>query len=449
MGIVKALLPIGLRVKHGAMDGKSIRRDDFLTLYYNVRAGSTGYLVAEDVMKALTEYNPLNTFNEKVGRYEAQIIPISLLFDDPHMNMRSHFACYRGGSVKAKGVEPFLSCVSAGAKAVRRLASGTALEIDCPGPDKCPGCVVKSGNQLLKYCKMYSIFDFMLRGITETHGGVVRYRTTGFVGSSGILGQMTYLYKMFGFLRGIPLQIELSKNTSTSAVTGQSYTFNSLILTVQTKDLFTDIIKIKEEEMERRVKSGMNMKAVEDAFRSVISDAVGADEEESEEFAIENTEESDDAVADELAKLKDSHAGPRVEKAKETEAKRDSLREALIGKGPGPTVNFASETTAEEQTAEASTESESPAAEHSEPENNPNADVEKPAVPPAQEKKIPPAARPMMRPPAANTAEPTKEQTVSKPPATKKYTKEELAKMIPKAASVPGPEDFDENEKPL
>lgn len=436
MGIVKALLPIGLRVKHGAMDGKSIRRDDFLTLYYNVRAGATGYIVAEDAMKALTEYHPSNVYNDKTGRYEAQIIPITLLFDDPALNMRSHFACYRGGSVKAKGVEPFLSCISSGNKAARRMSDGNVVEIDCPGPEKCPGCVVKSGNQLLKYCKMYSVFDFMLRGITDSHGGVVRYRTTGFVGSSGILGQMTYLYKMFGFLRGIPLQIELSKNTSTSAVTGQSYTFNSLMLSIQTRDLFADIVKIKAEEMDRREKSGMNMKAVEDAFRGIITDAVGADEEDNEESALENTEESDEDVRGELENLRAQQTSPRVEKAKEADAKKSSLRDALTG--PATNQVDLQQTT----TDPAAEEKPVPAAEPSKPKIPPAASK----VPPATPTKIPPANTAKI--PPANTAEPANDKPASKAPPAK-YTKEQLASMIPPGPTPPSASDFDESENPV
>lgn len=288
--ILSGYQPIVYRVKQGKLDANGRpEKHDYLTVYRNARVAKGGYYVAADVMEYLKTFG--GGMNEEGKAY---IIPIRLLFDEPELNIRTHLACFDGRKIKQNSeyMTPFIKCKGNGQEAKRIMPNGEIKTIPCPGPDECYGAkYVSGGGNVVKLCKLQGVFDFELRGCTPFNGGIARYRTAGFNSASGLLGQLQYYHKALGILRGLPLCIELNKNT-VQAADGKLYTFDSLILSVEGQDPMKVLAQAKKEEMELRESCGINMQAVADLYRGLYSEELKFEEDDT----VEDTDEMPDST---------------------------------------------------------------------------------------------------------------------------------------------------------
>lgn len=320
--IIKGRLPIVYRVKQGCLNANNRpEKHDYLTVYRNTRS-RTGYEIATDIMEKLGELYP--TFNSV---NEALVIPIRLVYDNPELNIKTHFACYDGRKVKS--CKAFSKCKGDGKIANRLMQDGTIVEMNCPGPDKCPGMTYASGSgNIVKLCKLQGVFDFEIRGVSELSGGVARYRTAGFNSAANILGQLKHFRQILGILRGLPFNIELSKTTS-QATDGNLFTFQSLMLSVAGEDPLLTLGEAKIKELENRTKYGIDMAALENYYLDGPSDELAF--EEGEDDMEPATEELPESVIKAQADLveKTNKAITIEEKQLAEESWKDSVKDAV------------------------------------------------------------------------------------------------------------------------
>lgn len=269
--IIKGRLPIINRLKHGAKIGGMPKKLDYMYLGVNVTT-KEGYILDELAMKAIAD-NFKAPINGKVNSEDKlHFIPINLMYDDPLLNMRTYYTCFDGR--KAKGVNsPFRVCKSDGICAKRMMENGDIIEMSCPGPDKCPGMVYKSASgNLVKICKLQGVMDFELRGIGLMPGGVCRYRTTGWNSAGNLLGFMQWIKHSVGILRGLPLGVILTENT-TQAMDGKTYQFYSTAMVLQNdegKDMLGTLAFHKQAELAKREAAGFNMDELQREFAGQV-----------------------------------------------------------------------------------------------------------------------------------------------------------------------------------
>jgi hypothetical protein len=329
-------LPIIYRVKQGERDATTGRpvKNDHLKIYSNIR-GASGYAPDLGAMEALAAKYP--KFNEA---NRTSIIPISLLFDDPSLSIRTHFACYMGSKVTpTKDNPPFIRCKGNGTHAIRVMKDGCSKKINCPGPDECTGMVYQNGRNTIKLCKLQGVFDFMIRGVNQFSGGIARYRTAGYNSAAFLLGQLQYIHGALGMLRGLPLHIELTQSTAQAVVTSDLYTFYSLMISVDGEDPISSLLEHKKIEMDRRTLYGVDIAASEKAFEWLRGD-LGIDEFDDEAEGDLSNEDNDSAALNDLASETKKEVDLREKQQANEEVKQEMVQKIKRAKKTDEQVNI-------------------------------------------------------------------------------------------------------------
>jgi hypothetical protein len=207
-----------------------------------------GRLVMDDKMNAI------------IGE-KCTSLDICLCYDDLTMNMPTSYSWFANSK---------LVCMGNGRTATRRKEDGSEEEIPC-NPKECAAYKEKK-------CNAYGRLSVILASANRI-GGVYVLRTHGWNTIRNVLSSMAFIRKEAGeVLAGLPLCMKLLPMT----VAPRSVGFNVKIYAVNIEypGTLSELKQAGAEEMERRVKFGINMKQTEDRYRESVKTRMKEEAEE-------------------------------------------------------------------------------------------------------------------------------------------------------------------------
>lgn len=172
-------------------NGKRLpKKDDEFTLTSQVQNKGEWVLHPKD-----SELRQNLSANEKL-----RAIPVTLLFDDPDLNLRAQYSLFDRATGRPMCVGNGESC--------KRVQQGKLTTLDCPSPDACP---LGANNQ----CKPYGRLNVVVGNDDEL--GSFIFRTTGFNSIRTLAARLSYFAAVSGSLSTMPLELRiLSKSTTQS-----------------------------------------------------------------------------------------------------------------------------------------------------------------------------------------------------------------------------------------
>ena len=210
--------------------------------------------------------------NEIIGE-KCTSLDICLCYDDLTMNMPSSYSWF---------AQSKLVCMGNGQTAMRKKEDGSEEEIPC-NPKECTAYKEKK-------CNPYGRLSVILASANRI-GGVYVLRTRGWNTIRNVLSSMAFIRKEAGgVLAGLPLRMRLLPMT----VTPRDLGFNVKIYAVNIEypGTLSELKQAGREEMERRLKLGINMRQTEEQYRESVKERMKEETEEeardiAEEFAPE------------------------------------------------------------------------------------------------------------------------------------------------------------------
>ena len=210
--------------------------------------------------------------NEIIGE-KCTSLDICLCYDDLTMNMPSSYSWF---------AQSKLVCMGNGQTAMRKKEDGSEEEIPC-NPKECIPYKEKK-------CNPYGRLSVILASANRI-GGVYVLRTRGWNTIRNVLSSMAFIRKEAGgVLAGLPLRMRLLPMT----VTPRDLGFNVKIYAVNLEypGTLSELKQAGREEMERRLKFGINMKQTEEQYRESVKERMKEEAEDeagdiAEEFAPE------------------------------------------------------------------------------------------------------------------------------------------------------------------
>ena len=200
-------------------------------------------------------------------------LDICLCYDDFTMNMTSSYSWF---------AQSKLVCMGNGQTAMRRKEDGSEEKIIC-SPKECTAYKEKK-------CLPYGRLSVILASANRI-GGVYVLRTHGWNTIRNVLSSMAFIRKEAGgVLAGLPLRMRLLPMTVTPRDVGHNVKIYSV--NIEYPGTLAELKEAGAEEMERRLKLGINMKQTEDTYREAVKARMKEEAEEDardivEEFASE------------------------------------------------------------------------------------------------------------------------------------------------------------------
>jgi hypothetical protein len=209
-----------------------------------------------------------DSMNEIIGE-KCTSLDICLCYDDFTMNMTSSYSWF---------AQSKLVCMGNGQTAMRRNEDGSEEKIIC-NPKDCTAYKEKK-------CKPYGRLSVILAAANRI-GGVYILRTTGWNTIRNVLSSMAFIRKEAGgVLAGLPLRMRLLPMTVTPRDVGHNVEIYAV--NIEYPGTLAELKEAGAEEMERRLKLGINMKQTEDTYREAVKARM---KEEAEEDAIDIAQE--------------------------------------------------------------------------------------------------------------------------------------------------------------
>jgi len=209
-----------------------------------------------------------DTMNKIIGE-KCTSLDICLCYDDFTMNMTSSYSWF---------AQSKLVCMGNGQTAMRRKEDGTEEKIIC-NPKECTAYKEKK-------CLPYGRLSVILASANRI-GGVYVLRTHGWNTIRNVLSSMAFIRKEAGgVLAGLPLRMRLLPMTVTPRDVGRNVKIYSV--NIEYPGTLSELKEAGAEEMERRLKLGINMKQTEDTYRESVKARM---KEEAEEDAVDIAEE--------------------------------------------------------------------------------------------------------------------------------------------------------------
>lgn len=214
-------------------------------------------------------------------------IPVTLLFNDPALNLRAEYAMF-----DRKNGRPV--CVGNGETA-RQYVDGSIRERACPSPDSCP--LAKEGG-----CKPYGRLNVQVDGQDDALSTFV-FRTTGFNSIRTLSSKLHYFFALGQqSTRHLPLQMKLrAKSTAMSHRTPIYYAD----LALRDGISLTEALASARAKMQAEKEAGMDISLLELAARQGYGNGVFEDSPDEvpailEEFfaAPDRTDEVDALAVD-------------------------------------------------------------------------------------------------------------------------------------------------------
>ena len=257
---------------------------------------------------------------EEIGKQTGQdpkclrFLPVSLIFDNPDLNMYTRFSCYRGNVAW---------CVGNGITAARLVnKTGERREIECPCNRVLPGYPGQDK------CKIFGRLSVLLRGV-ERIGGVWVLRTTSWNSVRNILSSMVLIRQLTGgVLAGLPLILGVQPKTVVLPTTGQTQTIYVMSLEFRgTQDeLGRKALEIKRERAEFKIRTEL---LEEEVRRRML--ALPDDEEEGrdiqEEFYPENNIPEPDPSSSQEEGEQESHEAEAETEPSPEEGEQETSRD--------------------------------------------------------------------------------------------------------------------------
>lgn len=142
-------------------------------------------------------------------------LPVTLLYDDIHLNFQTRYACYLGKR---------LFCTGDGETAIQQLTPAKGDELATFGPVPCT-CYRQEPTYTGKdKCKMNGTLSVIITG-AEVIGGVWKLRTTSYNTIVGLLSAMALIKRISGGgLAGLPLWLTVTPKTVNDPIQGNQQT---------------------------------------------------------------------------------------------------------------------------------------------------------------------------------------------------------------------------------
>lgn len=186
-------------------------------------------------------------------------LPIRLLFDDPHLDFASRYACYVGKT---------LFCSGDGVKATRQNGAGQ-IEVACPceriqanfGGDKRgkPGC---------EPCKFNGALSCVIDGMPGV-GGVWTFRTTAYNSVQNIMSALGQFKAITGGpIAGIPFNLVVRPKLVTSPTDGKTQTV--YVVSIEYPGTMDELEEHGIKRLERRLKLGVQIRNLEAEVQRVL-----------------------------------------------------------------------------------------------------------------------------------------------------------------------------------
>lgn len=181
------------------------------------------------------------------GNEKLRAIPVTVLFDDPELNLRSQYSLFD----KTSG-RPI--CIGNG-ESCKRRSNGKTETLECPSPDSCS---LGANGQ----CKPYGRLNVRI-GDEDELGSFI-FRTTGFNSIRTLSARLHYFAAVSGSLSTLPLELRIRSKSTTQSYRAPIYYVD---LTVRQGLSLTEAVQEAQTEAEKRRAAGFNQKALDEAAR--------------------------------------------------------------------------------------------------------------------------------------------------------------------------------------
>lgn len=262
-------------------------KDDQFTITTQIQGKDGWYLHPKD--KELRE----SSANEKL-----RSIPITLLFNQPDLNLRAEYSMF-----DRKTGRPI--CVGNGQECQRASDNGLQT-LPCPSPTLCE--FGKGG-----LCKPFARLNVVIGD--EDEMGTFIFRTTGFNSIRTLAARLSYLSAASGgLLACLPLSLRLRGKSTTQSFRSAIYYAD---ITIREGLSFVEAITVAREQNEMKKAAGFDQQALDQIARECYANALFQEDEEEmgavlEEFYPEVAQmpgyAENGAIPAQQAKLKDSVA---------------------------------------------------------------------------------------------------------------------------------------------
>lgn len=202
------------------------------------------------------------------GNNKIRSIPVRVLFNDPHLNLRAEYSLFDRQSGRPL-------CVGNG-ETCRRYAESGVQSLPCPAPDSCE--LAKGG-----LCKPYGRLNVKIGDDDEV--GTFIFRTTGFNSIRSLAARLSYYQAVSGnLLACLPMELRLrGKSTSLS----HRSTIYYVDLTVREGMTLEDAIAEAKQNDVRRKAGGYDQVALDTAGSQGFSNGAFEDSEEEIHHVVE------------------------------------------------------------------------------------------------------------------------------------------------------------------
>ncbi|WP_284077392.1 hypothetical protein [Herbaspirillum aquaticum] len=205
--------------------------------------------------------HPLDETMRKASNGKLRTIPMRLMFNDPHLNLRAEYSAFE----KETG-RPI--CVGNG-DTCRRAVNNAIETLPCPSPEAC-----EFG---LKRCKPYGRLNVLV-GEDDELGSFI-FRTTSFNSIRTLAARLNYYHALSGgLLATMPLELKLRGKSTTQSYRSAIYYVD---LVVRSGMSLENAIAQARELADRKRTAGFDQTALDDAAR--MGFANGAFEDSADE----------------------------------------------------------------------------------------------------------------------------------------------------------------------
>lgn len=194
------------------------------------------------------------------GHEKLRAIPVTVLFDDPELNLRSQYSLFD----KTSG-RPI--CVGNG-ESCKRRSNGKTETLECPSPDN---CALGANGQ----CKPYGRLNVRI-GDEDELGSFI-FRTTGFNSIRTLSARLHYFAAVSGSLSTLPLELRIRSKSTTQSYRAPIYYVD---LTVRQGLSLTEAVQEAQTEAEKRRAAGFNQKALDETARTGFAAGLFEENEE-------------------------------------------------------------------------------------------------------------------------------------------------------------------------
>jgi len=179
-------------------------------------------------------------------------IPVKLMFNDPSLNIRSEYTCFKDGRV---------FCHGNGKEAERSVVGENKKETVACNPVNCP---VGEENR----CKPYTRLNVQIDGQDDELGSFI-YRTTGWNSLTTLQSKIHYLHGLSnGKLAGLPLDLVIKGKSSQLSMGSKFY---YLDLVIRNGYSAAKAVKEAHDFQKEWVDAGINRDAFEESARQGIA----------------------------------------------------------------------------------------------------------------------------------------------------------------------------------